>query len=149
MNLENDTPTDVGTVVDIREGNAVVEFSKSDACTTCKLKTFCFFQEGDITSLSMTNTLSAKVGDIVQFEILPQARILSSFLVFIVPILFLISTYFLCRSGIGLSENLSILLSLLSVVLSFLLVKIIDLIVRKRALIQPRMKDIIQTENRK
>jgi len=149
MNLENDTPTDIGTVVDIREGNAVVEFSKSDACTTCKLKTFCFFQEGDITSLSMTNTLSAKVGDIVQFEILPQARILGSFLVFIVPILFLINTYFLCRSGIGLSENLSILLSLLSVVLSFLLVKIIDLIVRKRALIQPRMKDIIQTENRK
>ncbi len=143
MNPKNDTPTDVGIVVDIQEGNAVIEFSKSEACTSCKLKPFCFQKSGDITKLTMRNELEAKIGDKIQFEILPSARILSSFLVFILPVLIMIGTYFLCKSAAGLSENLSILCSVGSIVIAFLLVKIIDNHIKKKAMIQPRMLRIL------
>jgi len=143
MNPENDTPADVGTVVEIKDGIAIIEFSKSEACNTCKLKSFCFQKSGDITNLTLKNELNAKVGDRIKFEILPSARILSSFLVFILPVICMIATYFICKIAIGLSENISIFCSVCSIVLAFVLVKFIDGVIKKKAMIQPRMLSII------
>ncbi|MBN2017302.1 MAG: SoxR reducing system RseC family protein [Candidatus Cloacimonetes bacterium] len=147
MSLENDTPTDVGKVVDIQKENAIIEFSRSEACNTCKLKAFCFHKEGDVTKLTIKNDLGAKIGDDIQFEINPQMRILSSFLVFILPIIFLIGSYFLFKSAFGISENLSILLSIVSVAVAFVVVKLIDNQIKKKALIQPKMVAIIKSVN--
>jgi len=147
MNLQNDTPADVGTVVDIQNGFAVVEYSRSDACNTCKLKAFCFQKSGDVNTLTMKNELNVKKGDKIQFEISAQMRILSSFLVFILPIIFMIGSYFLCKSAIGLSENISIIISLVSIVAAFIVVKIIDGQIKKKALIQPKMVAVISPEN--
>ncbi len=147
MNLQNDTPADVGTVVDIQNGFAVVEYSRTDACNTCKLKAFCFQKSGDVNTLTMKNELNVKKGDKIQFEISAQMRILSSFLVFILPIIFMIGSYFLCKSAIGLSENISIIISLVSIVAAFIVVKIIDGQIKKKALIQPKMVAVISPEN--
>lgn len=146
MNSQNDTPTDVGTVVDIQNGLAIVEYSRSDACDTCKLKAFCFQKGGDVTKLTMKNNLNVKKGDIIQFEISPQMRILSSFLVFILPIIFMIGSYFLCKSAIGLSENISIVVSLISIAVAFIFVKFIDGQIKKKAMIQPKMVAVINSE---
>jgi len=146
MNSQNDTPTDVGTVVDIQNGLAIVEYSRSDACDTCKLKAFCFQKGGDVTKLTMKNNLNVKKGDIIQFEISPQMRILSSFLVFILPIIFMIGSYFLCKSAIGLSENISIVVSLISIAIAFIFVKFIDGQIKKKAMIQPKMVAVINSE---
>jgi len=145
MNSQNDTPTDVGTVVDIQNGLAIVEYSRSDACDTCKLKAFCFQKGGDVTKLTMKNNLNVKKGDIIQFEISPQMRILSSFLVFILPIIFMIGSYFLCKSAIGLSENISIVVSLISIAIAFIFVKFIDGQIKKKAMIQPQMVAVINS----
>lgn len=149
MNLQNDTPADVGTVVDIQNGLAIVKYSRSDACNTCKLKAFCFQKGGDVTTLTMKNALNAKTGDTIQFEISPQVRILSSFLVFILPIIFMIGSYFLCKSAIGLSESVSILVSLVSIAVAFIVVKIIDGQIKKKAMIQPNMVAVVSKENEK
>jgi len=147
MNLQNDTPADVGTVVDIQNGFAVVEYSRTDACNTCKLKAFCFQKSGDVNTLTMKNELNVKKGDKIQFEISAQIRILSSFLVFILPIIFMIGSYFLCKSAVGLSENISIIISLVSIVAAFIVVKIIDGQIKKKALIQPKMVAIVSPGN--
>jgi len=143
MSPQNDTPADVGTVVDIQKGLAIVEYSRSDACNTCKLKAFCFQKGGDVTKLTMKNILNVKKGDKVQFEISPQMRMLSSFLVFILPVVFMIGSYFLCKSAIGLSENISIVVSLCSIVIAFIVVKIIDGQIKKKAMIRPKMVAVI------
>ena len=143
MNPQNDTPADVGRVVDIQNGLAVVEYSRSDACNTCKLKAFCFQKGGDVNKLTMKNNLNVKKGDMIQFEISPQMRMLSSFLVFILPVVFMIGSYFLCRSAIGLSENISIVVSLISIAVAFIIVKIIDDQIKKKAMIQPKMVAVI------
>lgn len=147
MNLENDKPTDVGTVVGIQKDYATVEFSRSEACNTCKLKAFCFQKGGDATMLTMKNILGAKVGDHIKFEISPQVRVLSSFLVFILPVIFMIGSYFLFKSAFGFSENLSILLSLISIAVAFVLVKFIDKQISKKSLIQPKMVAIFSPGN--
>ncbi|HHI88216.1 MAG TPA: hypothetical protein ENK03_04750 [Candidatus Cloacimonetes bacterium] len=146
MNPQNDTPADVGRVVDIQNGLAVVEYSRSDACNTCKLKAFCFQKGGDVNKLTMKNNLNVKKGDMIQFEISPQMRMLSSFLVFILPVVFMIGSYFLCRSAIGLSENISIVVSLISIAVAFIIVKIIDDQIKKKAMIQPKMVAVINSE---
>ncbi|OPX27615.1 MAG: hypothetical protein B1H05_00500 [Candidatus Cloacimonas sp. 4484_140] len=143
MNPQNDTPADVGRVVDIQNGLAVVEYSRSDACNTCKLKAFCFQKGGDVNKLTMKNNLNVKKGDMIQFEISPQMRMFSSFLVFILPVVFMIGSYFLCRSAIGLSENISIVVSLISIAVAFIIVKIIDDQIKKKAMIQPKMVAVI------
>ncbi len=147
MNPQNDIPADVGTVVDIQNGLAIVEYSRSDACDTCKLKAFCFQKGGDITKLTMKNNLNVKKGDMIQFEISPQMRMLSSFLVFILPIIFMIGSYFLCKSAIGLSENMSIVVSLVSIAVAFIVVKIIDGQIKNKAMIQPKMVAVISPKN--
>lgn len=143
MSPQNDTPADVGTVVDIQKGLAVVEYSRSDACNTCKLKAFCFQKGGDVTKLTMKNILNVKKGDKVQFEISPQMRMLSSFLVFILPVIFMIGSYFVCKSAINLTEKVSIIISLISIVVAFIIVKIIDGQIKKKAMIQPKMVAVI------
>jgi len=60
MDLQNDKPADVGTVVEIQNGFAIVEYSRSDACNTCKLKPFCFQRGGDVNTLTMKNELNVK-----------------------------------------------------------------------------------------
>ena len=147
MNPQNDTPADVGTVVDIQNGLALVTYSRSDACNTCKLKAFCFQKGGDVTTLTMKNTLNAKTGDKIKFEISPQIRILSSFLVFILPIIFMIGSYFICKSAIGLSESVSIIVSLVSIAVAFIVVKIIDGQIKKKAMIQPKMVAVLSPES--
>ena len=147
MNLQNDTPADVGTVVDIQNGLAIVKYSRSVACNTCKLKAFCFQKGGDVTTLTMKNELNVKLGDKIQFEISPQIRILSSFLVFILPIIFMIGSYFLCKSAIRLSESISIIVSLVSIAVAFIVVKIIDGQIKKNAIIQPKMVAVVSPEN--
>ncbi|MDP8314592.1 MAG: SoxR reducing system RseC family protein [Candidatus Celaenobacter antarcticus] len=149
MDLQNDKPADVGTVVEIQNGFAIVEYSRSDACNTCKLKPFCFQRGGDVNTLTMKNELNVKKGDKIQFEISPQMRILSSFLVFILPIIFMIGSYFLCKSAIGLSESISIIVSLVSIAVAFILVKIIDGQIKKKAMIQPKMVALVSPENEK
>ena len=147
MNLQNDTHADVGTVVDIQNGLAIVKYSRSDACNTCKLKAFCFQKGGDVTTLTMKNELNVKLGDKIQFEISPQIRILSSFLVFILPIIFMIGSYFLCKSAIRLSESISIIVSLVSIAVAFIVVKIIDGQIKKNAMIQPKMVAVVSPES--
>jgi len=147
MDLQNDKPADVGTVVDIQNGFAIVEYSRSDACNTCKLKPFCFQRGGDVNTLTMKNELNVKKGDKIQFEISPQMRILSSFLVFILPIIFMIGSYLLCKSAIGLSESISIIVSLVSIAVAFILVKIIDGQIKKKAMIQPKMVALVSSKN--
>ncbi len=147
MNPQNDTLADVGTVVDIQNGLAIVTYSRSDACNTCKLKAFCFQKGGDVTTLTMKNELNVKKGDKIKFEISPQIRILSSFLVFILPIIFMIGSYFICKSAIGLSESVSIIVSLVSIVIAFIVVKIIDGQIKKKAMIQPKMVAVLSPES--
>lgn len=143
MNDEND----YGKVVRISGNIACVEVEKKAQCNGCKLASLCFRQGKEKTSFEVKNTLGAREGDLVELHIEPQMRVLSAFLVYILPILAMILAYLVSSLLIGLSENWSILISLIAVPLCYLLIKAIDKIFSKKQVGIPRMVRVIPKEN--
>ena len=144
MNLNEKPTNDTGIVVDIQDDFAFVEVEKGEICNTCKLRSLCFHKGDEITTFKIKNILNAKKGDKISFVIEPKIRILSSFLVYIMPILLLVGTYFICKFILQLSENWSILAAIISIPLSYLILKFIDRIFNKKNIINPKMVSILR-----
>ena len=146
MNLNEKPTNDTGIVVNIQDDFAFVEVEKGEICNTCKLRYLCPQAGGvdEITTFKIKNILNAKKGDKISFVIEPKIRILSSFLVYVIPITLLISSYCISKHCLHLSENLSILIAILSVVLCFFILKFIDRIFSKKNIINPKMISILR-----
>ncbi|MGC9337407.1 MAG: SoxR reducing system RseC family protein [Candidatus Cloacimonadia bacterium] len=137
---------DYGKVVDVSDDIALVEVEKSGQCNGCKLASLCFHHGKQKTFFEVRNTLDTKKGDIVELLIEPQIRVLSAFLVYILPIVAMIFAYLLCSLLIGVSENWSILVSLCAIPLSLLALRAIDKSFSKRRIGIPKMVRIIPKE---
>lgn len=139
MNLNEKPTNDTGIVVNIQDDFAFVEVEKGEICNTCKLRSLCFHKGNEKPIFKIKNILNAKKGDKISFVIEPKIRILSSFLVYIIPIILLISSYCISKYCLHLSENLSILIAILSVALCFFILKFIDRIFIRKDFINPKM----------
>lgn len=139
MNLENETTNEIGIVVNIKDNFVFVEVEKGESCSNCQLKSLCFHKGNETTIFKIKNILNAKKGDKISFVIEPKIRILSSFLIYIVPIIFLITTYSFCKYIFNISENLSILLAIISIPLCYFILKFIDKLFARKKLINPKM----------
>ena len=137
--IDEESNNEIGIVIGIKDDSALVEVKKGESCTNCKLKSLCFHKGNEKTTFKIKNILNAKKGDKIFFVIEPKIRILSSFLVYIMPILLLVGTYFICKFILQLSENWSILAAILFIPLSYLILKFIDRIFIRRNLINPKM----------
>lgn len=149
-NPEHTSPPDekdYGKVVDISGDIVRVEVERKIQCRGCKLESLCFHQGKEKTIFEVPNTLDARKGDTVEIAIEPQMRILSAFLVYILPIVFMILTYLVCSSLIGLSENWSILASICAVPLTFLILKQLDKLFSKKRIGALKMVRVVPKEN--
>ena len=130
-----------GVVISRTNDRVFVQFMQSDACKSCKL---CETMGGGFKSIEAYDPLNVKVGDQVQVEVLAKHVVSSSFLVFIVPLIFLIAGYY---AGIMLfanhSEGAGILGALVALVLSFFLVRAIDRAVGHDSKMQARVTHVI------
>ncbi|MCK4358066.1 MAG: SoxR reducing system RseC family protein [Candidatus Cloacimonetes bacterium] len=139
MNLENEITNEIGIVVNIKNNFAFVEVEKDKNCTNCQLKSLCFYKGNEKTIFKIINSLNAKKGDKISFVIEPKIRIFISFLIYIVPIIFLITTYSVCKYIFNISENLSIILAIISIPLCYFILKFIDKLFARKKLINPKM----------
>lgn len=120
-----DNHEDVAVVRKI-EGNYVhVEIERTGSCEGCAVSGIC--NANDKTILHKIKTdLKVKVGDRVQVNIAPSLRVFSSFVVFIIPILTMLSFYLISKYLFILSEDPSIVISMFGLLLSGLFIYIID-----------------------
>ena len=139
INQNNETTNEIGIVVNIKNNIAFIEVEKGNSCTNCKLKSLCFHNENEKATFKIKNILHAKKGDKVVFVIETKIRILSSFIIYIVPIISLVTTYSVFNYIFNTSENLSILLALISIPLSYFLLRFIDKIFARKNLLNPKM----------
>ncbi len=139
MNLKDESACEIGTVIDIQNDFLLVEVEKGESCINCKLKSLCFYKGNEKTIFQIKNILNAKKGDKISFVIEPKIRILSSFLVYILPIILLIVTYSFCKYVLNISENLSILSAIISIPLCYFILKFIDKLFARKKLINPKM----------
>lgn len=113
-------------VVRKTEGNFVyAEVERTGSCEGCAISGIC--NANDKTILHKIKTdLHLEIGDRVQVNIAPSLRVFSSFVVFIIPILTMLSFYLISKYLFTLNENLSIVISMFGLLLSGLFIYIID-----------------------
>lgn len=120
-----DNHEDIAVVIKT-EGNFVyVEVERTGSCEGCAVSVIC--NANDKTILHKIKTdLKLIIGDRVQVNIAPSLRIFSSFVVFIIPILTMLSFYLISKYLFILNEDLSIVISMFGLLLSGLFIYIID-----------------------
>ncbi len=88
---------EAGEVIRIKQNKIVVRLTAGDHCQVCAAKSMCAFQGTDTKSriIELPGAADIREGAKVQLEYKESSRILAAFLVFFLPILFLIAGYFI------------------------------------------------------
>ena len=116
---------DIAVVRSIKDNFAQVEIERTGSCKGCAVSGFCNSNDRKILHRIKTDK-DLKIGDKVQVNIAPSVRILSSFVVFIIPILTMLIFYLFSKYILVLSEDLSIVISMVGLLLSGLFIYYID-----------------------
>lgn len=139
---------DRGKVIELKGNDAVVQFVETSACAKCGA---CFRAGKGLVVTTAENSLKAKVGDLVEVEILPKFVITASFLIFILPLIFLLLGYFV-GYGIALSlkvtnfaQNIGILTSIIFFILAWAGIRVYDSHVKKTQKFQSKIVKIVSS----
>ena len=126
-----------GTVLRSSHDRVTLQMEASEQCTTCSAKDACVtLGEETVRQLELPTTKKLCKGDRVTVGYEPGSRIASAFIVFILPILFLIIGYFTGMQIFG-TEGKSILTAFVVFILSFAIVRLFGRILEKRKSFQP------------
>ncbi len=108
------------------EGSFVhLEVERTGSCEGCAVSGIC--NANDKTILHKIKTdLNLEIGDRVQVNIAPSLRVFSSFIVFIIPILTMLSFYLISKYLFVFSEDISIVISMFGLLLSGFFIYVID-----------------------
>ena len=112
------------TVKAIDGKTLVIERNNPGACNGCRANLFCNMQNKSEITLETEDTF--EIGDEVELLVSPQSRILSSFIVYIVPLLVLVIFYFISFELFNFSEIVSIVISFISLIVSFFIIKLFN-----------------------
>lgn len=120
--------TETGKVIKVEKDFVTVRFQRKTECENCKM---CIFSQ-DMTYLDikMKNTVNAQIDDIVKVSTKGKTVLISSLIVYIVPLLFTLLGLFL--GYIILGENLAIVFAMVFLALGFLSIAIIDKLLKRK-----------------
>lgn len=111
-----------GTIVRIADGKAIIQLHSSNGCQTCGAKHACGFIGGsDFRQMEIPLTADRdgfKVGDQITLSFQPQTRVFSAFLVFLLPVVLLITGYFLGMKLFA-TEGRAIVSAFVGLIISF------------------------------
>ncbi|MBN2008316.1 SoxR reducing system RseC family protein [candidate division KSB1 bacterium] len=126
-----------GTVVKMEDDRVVIRLETSEQCNSCGAKDCCVsLGDENARQMELPTRRKFNVGDSITIGYEPSSRIFSAFLVFILPILFLIIGYFV---GIKIfaSEGKAILSAFAALAISFIFVRAIAKLLEQRESFTP------------
>ncbi len=115
---------EIGFIDKIDNENAYIRVMTSAACKTCSSKGVCLAQDKPLT-IKIPNDQNFQKGQKVEFEIIPQKRLLAGFMIFILPLIFMIAFFLLGINLLG-SEGFGILFGLGGFLVSLGFLKILN-----------------------
>ncbi len=121
---------DKGCVLGIDKKYAFIEMELNSSCKSCANKSVCFAGDKPI-PYKIINKYGLKKGDFVEIDITSKIKLSSGFLLFILPIIFLILGYSIANNFTE-SEGYSIIGSIFGFIVSLLLVKTINNMMTKK-----------------
>ncbi|MCB5246624.1 MAG: SoxR reducing system RseC family protein [Candidatus Cloacimonetes bacterium] len=114
---------DIGTVVSVRGKLVKVELVRGSGCKSCSLRGMCFGRNTPAV-FELESDLELVPGDRVQLMIAPSTRVLTSLMVFGLPLLCLFAGYLI--GSLWLAELPSIGIAFAATALSFFIMRKID-----------------------
>src|SRR6056297_3504819 len=129
--MSEENIADVAVVKQIDGDNVVLEIEQTDSCNACAMHGICHAGDKKVIH-KVKSDLQLAVGDRVKIFLEPGLRILSSFLIFIFPILIMVLFYLGSKLIFSLSENNAILVSIISLLLSGFAIYRLDKTMAKR-----------------
>jgi positive regulator of sigma E activity len=119
----SDSTDDIGTVTSVEGKYITVEINKGGGCKNCGMKGFCGTSNSPIILRFETDELY-KTGDRVAVSVEPGIRLLSSLIVFGLPLIAMFGFFIVASKFFN--EPVSVLISFAGMVLSFLVVRRLD-----------------------
>ena len=116
-----DENREAAEVIQLKADGVVVKLLESEGCKSCVLGGVC---NKNSKTFFVKTSQSFDSGDKVQVEVKPSVRVFSSFVVFILPVLVMLGAYGLAK--IFFTESTSVLVAILSLPVSFVIIKAID-----------------------
>ncbi len=116
---------DIAVVTAVKGRSVTVEIMPGGGCKDCSMGHVCGAQGKKIQHQIKTD-LNLAVGDQVKIFVSPGVKLLSSLVIFILPIFDLILFYCIAKFVFLLSENFSIVIGLVGFLLSGILIKVLD-----------------------
>ena len=117
----------IGTVVEIADNMARVECDRQSACDMCENAEHCVEKCKKVYATAL-NTVGAKTGDTVEIESDTKNVLLNAFVVFVIPIVLAVLSYFGADFFFG--EGISVAVTMAVLVLSLF---VSSLLMNKRA----------------
>ena len=131
---------ETGLVVNATEQDVWVERMSLEGCKSCAMSGVCGSK--NTPQLKFKNDAAYQKGDIVLIHISSSTRLMSSFMIFIVPVILLMLTFSLFFYVIRMSEAISIIAGFMSLLLSALIVILYDKFQAKKQAVSISKKDL-------
>ena len=125
MEINPESRGERATVIEVKNGEVLIEIEQGGSCDSCAIHGVCSGQNRSFQHRIKTD-MKLEKGDIIEVEISSGVKLLSSFLVFIMPVLFMILFYFVARYAVKLPENFAILASFCGLLISGLVIYFAD-----------------------
>ncbi len=127
-----------GVVVEVKDGLALVRVASQSGCEKCSAAGFCNYMGENTRVVEVVNTVGAQKGDSVEIGVPSKYTMIAALLIFIVPMVLAIAGVIV---GIFLfqTEVAQILGGIIGIVAGILLVKLIDIWVRRTGRLRPRI----------
>ncbi len=127
---------DSGIIIETLDNDVLVEVQRKGSCKNCSVNMLCMGNSEKIRFNVKKPSFAVSPGDHVFLEIAPADRIFSSFVLFIFPILAMLLFYVIIRYALALSEDFAIFGSLLGLLLSGVVIKMIDNLASKKVMVK-------------
>ena len=136
--------TETGEVIKDAKKFITVRFNRKTECEKCKM---CAFSESmTYFDMEMENTVNAKVGDTVIVSMKSGSVLLSSIIVYFIPLVFTAIGLFLGYYIAG--ENIAAILGVVFLAIGFLTISFTDKILKKKNKINtPKVTGILERED--
>lgn len=116
---------DLGIVREYKDGIAIIEIQPHGGCKSCAMHGVCGTPTQPIFHRIPTNA-DLQEGDRVTILVEPGTRVFSSLVLFLLPIVLMLIFYAIAKFALHTSENMAVLASILSLLVSLGIIKLID-----------------------
>jgi len=116
---------DTARVVAVENNEITFEMLNTGSCDSCSMNGLCATNSKQVLHKTESE-LSLKVDDIIKVSLSPGVKILSAFVLFLIPILSMILFYIVGKLTFGWKEDFAILFSLLGLLVSGVFIFFVD-----------------------